>query len=526
MSLVAAATEHPQAVAVAEAVLRSGGTAADAIVAAVVAHCAVCAGTSTLAGTMSVVYHDGPSGVTHVVDAGCTVPYAEAEPWDFLGEAASARSVLVPGVVAGLGALWQRFGRTSWRQLVEPAIAIARDGYVVYPQLVDITERYREKLTRHESGRAVMLVDGDLPKVGTNYRQPALADTLDGLADEGWAYFYGGDWGRSLVDALRADGSRMTIEDLERYEVRWEEPLRGSYLDFEVRTNVPPQLGGAVLLAGLGVAEALRIHERPRRDADAATLADEIRTMLATAGPTGFFGLEPFRVDLRHADAVACDALEEVLSRGWAEATASTISSVTAAGARPVGHSHTLVVADAEGSCAALTHTVHGNMYGDCGIVVGGVHLNGSASTIPGYDFWPGPGGRICEALSADVVVRDGRPVMAATGIGVGLHAAQLQNHIDVLGRGDTVADAVASRRFGSYGFLAIDGSGGGGVFAEAFEPAVLDEVEAAGLPLERRDRGDGPSFADAGLWSAVTLDDGKPTAVSDPRYEQRLTLP
>lgn len=526
MSRFAAATEHPEPVAAAEDVLRMGGTAADAIVAAVIAHCAVCAGTSTLAGTMSVVYHDGPSGTTHVLDAGCTVPLGETEPWDFLGEAATARSVLVPGVVAGLGALWERFGRTEWSTLVEPGTAIARDGYAVYPQVIDLTERYREKLTRHQSGRDVMLVDGELPKLGTIYRQPALAETLAGLADEGWTHFYGGAWGQALVHALAADGSRMTIEDLERYEVRWQEPLRGSYLDYEVRTNVPPQIGGAVLLAGLKVAEALRIHERPRRDIDASTLTDEIRAMLATAGPTGFFGFDPFRVDLQVCGSAAREALAALLSDEWAEQTAAAITSVVPAAVRPVGHSHTLVVADADGSCAALTHTVHGNMYGDCGIVVGGVHLNGSASTIPGYDFWPGPGGRVCEALTADIVLRDGRPALAATGIGVGLHAAQLQNHIDVLGRGDSVAAAVASPRFGSYGFLSIDGSGGGGVLAEDFDPAVLDAVEAAGVPLERRERGDEPSFADPGLWSAVALHDGDATAVSDPRYAVRLALP
>jgi gamma-glutamyltranspeptidase/glutathione hydrolase len=366
-----------------------------------------------------------------------------------------------------------------------------------------------------------MLVDGDLPKLGSRYRQPILAETLEALGEIGWTYFYGGRWGRNLVEALQQIDGRMAIEDLEHYEVRWDEPLRGNYLGYDIVANAPPQIGGSILIAGLNVAEALDIHNRPSRDTSAETLHDEMRSMLAGAGSTGFFGAKEVRVDLLSASVEQKSQFQTVLSKEWAKKRAAETIQVRAGG-RPPNHSHTFVCIDGQGSCAALTHTCHGNSYGDCGVVVGGVHLNGSATTIPGYGYWPGPGGRACDALTADLVLRDGRPVMAATAIGVGLHAAQLANHINVLARGMSVADSVQAKRFGSCGFMTIDGQGNTGVMVENFDNAILDKVESMGQKLERRSRGDGPSFADAGVWAGVSIDHktGMRMAATDPRLQ------
>jgi gamma-glutamyltranspeptidase/glutathione hydrolase len=259
-----AATEHPLAVAAASDVLKAGGTAADAIVAGVTVHNVVCAGTSTLAGTMSGVYHDAPSGKTAFFNAGCNLPLAEKEPWDQLKTTDTGRNVLVPGVVAGLGALSERYGRFAWKDLLRPAVSVAREGFLIYPQFSAVTQRYKEKLLRHESGREVMLVDGDLPKLGSRYRQPILAETLEALGEIGWTYFYGGRWGRNLVEALQQIDGRMAIEDLEHYEVRWDEPLRGNYLGYDIVANAPPQIGGSILIAGLNVADGRRATPAPK----------------------------------------------------------------------------------------------------------------------------------------------------------------------------------------------------------------------------------------------------------------------
>src|SRR5438309_873307 len=93
--------EHPLATEASVAALRAGGSAADAMVAGVVAQCVVCPGTSTLSGTMTVAYHDAATSRTHILNAGYNSVLDETAPWNYAGETSSGRSIVVPGVIAG-----------------------------------------------------------------------------------------------------------------------------------------------------------------------------------------------------------------------------------------------------------------------------------------------------------------------------------------------------------------------------------------------------------------------------------------
>ncbi len=264
------ASPHHLASASGAAVLRAGGTAVDAAVAA-----------NAVLGVVT-PYHCGPGGDLfaivvepdgrlHALASAGRTPAAmtlesvlAALPPPHPGRVpdTGAPSVTVPGAVAGWAALLDGHGRFELGRLLEDATRFAEEGIEVSGYAAAALARSRTRFAGEPSWQAFF---GGL-REGSRWRQPAHAAFLRDVADEGPSTLYGGRRGEELVAFLAANGSTMTLADLADHEVVTVEPLATRVGDLEV-LELPPPTQGVTALQALGVAERLR-RDDGRHDAD------------------------------------------------------------------------------------------------------------------------------------------------------------------------------------------------------------------------------------------------------------------
>lgn len=256
----ALATAHPLATAAGKRTLEAGGNAFDAAVAISAALAVVEPSGSGLGGGGFYLLHRASDQRDVFLDARETAPHAATADMylDAAGDIRPDASVDgplaagIPGVPAALAHLAQHYGRLPLSTTLAPAIAYARDGFVVderYPKLI----KFRlEQLRRQPEAALTFLLQGDAPPAGFVLRQPALANTLERIAAQPQS-FYTGDVARKLVDGVRAAGGIWTLDDLAAYRVVEREPLRGEYRGFKLTVPPPPSSGGVALLTMLNV---------------------------------------------------------------------------------------------------------------------------------------------------------------------------------------------------------------------------------------------------------------------------------
>src|SRR5215472_7287428 len=210
----AVAAIHPLAAQAGLLALRAGGNAVDAAVATAVALAVVEPMMSGLGGDGFYQVYDQASGRAVVFNGSGPAPTA-ATPERYAGgiPRVGPLSVSVPGMLAGIAAMHQRFGRLPWRELFAEAISFARDGFGATPHYRHLTAEYRATLAVDPTSAATFLVDGEAPPVGAPIVQPALARTLEEIASGGVETVYRGPLARRLATGLAAAGSLVSAAD-------------------------------------------------------------------------------------------------------------------------------------------------------------------------------------------------------------------------------------------------------------------------------------------------------------------------
>jgi gamma-glutamyltranspeptidase/glutathione hydrolase len=269
----AVAAGHPATAAAGAEILAAGGSAADAAVAAALASCVAETIMTGLLGGAHAIYFDAATGVARNLDCFVAVPSGEGAPMESLhvpfGEelvqyAIGASSCAVPGLPAGLDALWRAHGRLPWAQLVEPALRLAHED-VVLPRAHASCLAMLEPVMTMREGRAIYAPAGDLLQEGDVLRQPGLVAALELIRDEGAGSVYTGSIAASLLALIDERGGAITAADLEQYAVVWSEPAECVFAGRRVATR-----------AGLsGVPETLA-HLDPAGGADALLAALEV----------------------------------------------------------------------------------------------------------------------------------------------------------------------------------------------------------------------------------------------------------
>lgn len=166
-----------------------------------------------------------------------------------------ALAVGVPGTVAGLEAAHKRFGRLPWAQLVAPAIALARNGFVVNANLAESFHTAQDTLMRFAETRRVLMPEEHLPLEGDRLVQPDLARTLQAIASQGARGFYRGWVARAIAADQSANGGLITTADLAHYQARWRTPVSFTYRGNRIYSMPPPSSGGVALAEILNILE-------------------------------------------------------------------------------------------------------------------------------------------------------------------------------------------------------------------------------------------------------------------------------
>ncbi|MEM6761775.1 MAG: gamma-glutamyltransferase [Pseudomonadota bacterium] len=260
-------SQEAQASEVGLDILRRGGNAVDAAVAVGFALAVTLPRAGNIGGGGFMVVHLAESGETVAIDYREMAPSAADRDMflDDAGEASPEKSrwsglaVGVPGTVAGLALAHERYGSGNFTlaQLLAPAIALATDGFVVSPSLAGVLAnfRVRGRLEQDPEAFSMFYPGGEPPAAGTRLPIPALAQTLQRIADEGPTGFYEGPTAEAIVKTVAARGGRMTAEDLATYEPVVRDTVSGTFKDYTVHSMPPPSSGGVHLVQMLNILE-------------------------------------------------------------------------------------------------------------------------------------------------------------------------------------------------------------------------------------------------------------------------------
>jgi gamma-glutamyltranspeptidase / glutathione hydrolase len=372
-------------------VLRDGGNAMDAAVATAFALAVTHPAAGNLGGGGFIVWRSA-RGDAAAYDFREVAP-ARAREMMFLKNGrydpdlhhSSPVSVGVPGTVAGLHLAWCEQGHLPWKRLVRPAIALAKDGFMVSDELARSLKEARSKLGRSPAALAQFTKRGRPYEVGDVLRQPDLARTLRLIAAQGPCGFYEGPVAERVERDLRAQGGSISLEDLKAYRAKRRDPVHGTYRGIEVLSMPPPSSGGVALIQMLNVLEGYDLRATGFGSAASVhVMAEAMRRGFAERAR--YLGDPDFNIDL---------PWERLISKNHAADLRRTIdlshASVSSPDrfewtAEPTQTTH-LSVVDTQRNAVALTYTLE-ESYGSGLMAPGtGFLLNNEMG-----DFNPGPG--------------------------------------------------------------------------------------------------------------------------------------
>jgi gamma-glutamyltranspeptidase / glutathione hydrolase len=454
------AAEHALAAEAGAAMLRQGGNAVDAAVAAAFATGVVNPSSCGIGGGGFALVYDGKRGALHVLDFRETAP-AAAKPDMFVRDgkvdpALSLRgglAVAVPGEVRGLARLLRERGTLSLATVLAPSIRYAADGFPVGSHLASELASNAAAIREHPALAAVYLKpDGSPYAEGEILVQKDLAATLQAIAANGAKVFYEGSLAADIAREVAAAGGILTTRDLRGYRVRTRRPITIRYRGLTVAGVPPPSSGGGVVLEILNVLGGFDL----RRDGATGALALD---RLARAERAAFRDRARYYGD---PDFVPVP-MAKLLSAEHAAALRREAATGAAAVAPPPergGTAHTSVLDDA-GNAVALTSTIN-TAFGSMVLVPGaGIVLNNEMddfSAAPGIPNVYGlvgteanairPGKRPLSSMSPTIVLRGKRPLLAIGGAGgPRIITATVQTLVNVIDFGMPLEDAVAAPR-------------------------------------------------------------------------------
>jgi gamma-glutamyltranspeptidase/glutathione hydrolase len=238
-------------------ILEKGGSLVDATIAASLVLSVERPHSTGIGGGGFVLYHDASVGRTYALDFRERSPQELSQKHfvdhrgvvDLKLAQDSALGGGVPGLIAGLAEMHRRWGKLDWKQLFEPAVRLAEEGFDIYPTLAEALEDRAPVLRASVSSRAIfMRPDGSPLRTGDRLIQKDLANTLREIAQEGSQSFYRGTLSKKIVKGIRRAGGVLQSQDLAQYQVKERAPLRAQVFGAEVISMPPPSSGGVILL--------------------------------------------------------------------------------------------------------------------------------------------------------------------------------------------------------------------------------------------------------------------------------------
>jgi gamma-glutamyltranspeptidase/glutathione hydrolase len=508
------ATSQPLASAAGLEVLRTGGNAIDAAVAAAAVLSVTEPHMTGIGGDMfAIVWLASEQKLVALNASGRAGSLMTRETLQARGFRAGsqqgAMSVTVPGALAGWDLLLRTHGKRTLAQMLQPAIAYAREGFPVSPIIAAQWGDQTEFLQRDSAAAATYLPGGRAPQAGEWFRNPDLARTLQTIADDGIGTFYGGALGQRIVARLSSLEGFLTLDDLRRNEPSWVTPISVPFRGYRV-WELPPNNQGIAAL------EMLRILETYDLAAMGHNSAAYLHHLIE-AKKLAYADLDRFVGD---ADHLAMPA-EQMLTDAFIAERRSHLNATRAQERVDPGPLRTrsetiyLAVADAEGNMVSFINSIYD--YFGSGVVVPGtgfaLHNRGAGFTLTeGLPNTVAPGKRPFHTLIPGFVTRtvDGRDE-AYMSFGLMGGGVQAQGHVQLLLNhfvfGMDLQAAIDAARFRHY-----DGQ------RVALEPPIGDDVRAA-LAAMGHELIERPTIVFGGAQAVVRLSKGF-AAGSDPRKD------
>ena len=285
-----AATSHPLATMTALSVLRSGGNAVDAAIAACATLCVVEPHMTGIGGDCFVILAE-PDGSIHGLNGSGRAPMAADPEW-FRAKGLNAMPehgalpITVPGAIDAWEKLSNRFGTKGFDELFADAIRYGEEGYAVHGRVALDWPKAVDLLSKDAGGAKHYLVDGKAPPVGSRHSAPALAATFRAIAKNGSKAFYQGEIGAEIAATVKSLGGLLTEADLAAVSANWVDPIATRYGDYDVH-EIPPNGQGItalILLRLMAKLDTGRLApdsaDRVHMEIEAARLAYSVRDHL------------------------------------------------------------------------------------------------------------------------------------------------------------------------------------------------------------------------------------------------------
>ena len=447
-------------------ILKRGGNAVDAAVAVGFALAVTLPRAGNLGGGGFMLIHRADLNQTIAIDYREAAPAATSKDvfLDANGEADPFKSrysglaIGVPGTVAGLDLAWRKYGsgKFSFADLIEPSIALARQGLTVDDDVADSLPLAAKALASHPSSARIYLrPDGSVKQAGDHIALDDLAATLETIAAHGPAGFYSGPVAEKIVETVNAAGGRMTIADLANYRAVERKPVSGTYRAYTIVSMPPPSSGGTHIieilnilegypLAAQGLNSSASLHELAEAEklayADrAAWLGDPDFVKIPLAGLISKAYAEHLRAGIAPDRARPAADIRPGEPQRY-ESDQTTHFSIVDADGDAVANTYTLNLPYGSGLVAEGTGVLLNNELDDFAAKPGAANVYG---LLGGDANAPGPMKRPLSSMSPTLVLKDGRLVMATGSPGGStIISTVLQIILNVIDHGLNVAEA------------------------------------------------------------------------------------
>ena len=463
------ATQEGRATQIALDILKKGGNAIDAVVAASFVLAVTLPRAGNIAGGGFMLIHLGKTGETIAIDYREMAPLAssfdmylnEEKLVDVKLSQSSYKSVGVPGTVAGMAYVLENYGTLSLKEVVAPAIRLAKEGIIVNEDIEFTLTRGRERLQQWpETAKIYYKPDGSVYQVGERMVFNDLAWSLKEISEQGPSAFYEGTIAEKLVADMKAHGGLITMEDLKNYRVAVREPVKGTYRGYEVIGMPPPSSGGIHIIQMLNLLEKYPLGFLGPNSADTLHLMAE-SMKLAFADRSKYLG-DPDWWHIPIKGLLSKDYADELRQKSKRyQATPS--GKIDPQNPDPYESNETthISIMDQFGNVVSNTTTL--NFSFGAGIVVPGTgmllndemdNFAAKPGTPNAYGLLGGeanaiqPTKRPLSSMSPMILLKDGKPFLAVGSPGgPRLINAILQVIVNVIDHGMNIAEATNARR-------------------------------------------------------------------------------
>lgn len=482
-----AATSQPLATQVALDVLKKGGTAVDAAIAANALLGLVEPTGNGIGGDIFAIIWDAKTQKLYGLNGSGRSPKTLSLDYFTDKNLTSvpkygALSVSVPGCVAGWYTLHQKFGKVPMKDLLEPTIDYARQGYPVTEVIAFLWDEYAGTLSKYDNYRKLYMPNGRPPRKGEIFRNEDLAATLEQISKGGPKAFYEGEIARTISTAVKREGGFLSYEDLASHRSEWMDPVSTNYRGYDV-WEMPPNGQGIAVLQMLNILEGYDLKKM-------GFGSTPYLHSLVEAKKLAFEDRSAYYADMDFYEA----PLAKLLSKAYAQERRSLIDSLKAGIYTPgvmEGGSNTiyLTTADKEGNMVSLIQSNFAGM--GSGIVPDGLGFSlqnrGSSFTLtPGKPNTFAPAKRPFHTLIPGFITKGGQPFVSFGVMGADVqpqgHVQIVTNLIDFGMNLQEAGDAPRISHVGSSGPSGEKAQGAGRVRLEnGFSPEVILQLMKMG---------------------------------------------